>query len=115
MTVHSPPPTRREVLLAFVPWDLPSWFTDSVSTASPGIEVIGYRCGMYDKDVPPDIPEETWQSVTVFLTWNVLPAKELVPNLRYVQLLTAGCNHVAGNPLFEDTDIQFCTANGVHP
>lgn len=109
------PSPNPEVLLALMPWDLPEWFTETVSAINPSIKILSHRCGMYDKVVPPEISEETWASVTVFFTWNALPTKKQVPRLRYVQLLSAGCNHVSGNPLFEETDIDFCTANGVHP
>ncbi|KAE8141439.1 D-isomer specific 2-hydroxyacid dehydrogenase [Aspergillus pseudotamarii] len=70
---------------------------------------------MQDIEMPRDISQETWNSITILLTWNYVPVKEHVPNLRYVQLHTTGCNHIADTPLFKDSDVSFCTANGVHP
>lgn len=106
---------HAEVLLFLQPWDPPSWFTDALPAASPGIRVIHHRCGRHDREVPPDIPPETWETVTVLFTWNALPRKGLAPRLRYVQLLSAGCNHVIGHPLLDDAEVALCTANGVHP
>ncbi|KAB8271336.1 hypothetical protein BDV30DRAFT_228264 [Aspergillus minisclerotigenes] len=104
-----------EVLLIIAPWNLPVSFLESLPTINPGIRVITCKCGMQDTKMPREISQETWKSVTILLTWNYLPGKEQVPNLRYVQLHTAGCNHIADTSLFEDSDVSFCTANGVHP
>ncbi|KAE8413782.1 hypothetical protein BDV36DRAFT_286750 [Aspergillus pseudocaelatus] len=102
-----------EVLLSIAPWDLPVSFLESLPTISPGIRVITYKRDMQDTEMPPDISQETWNSITILLTWNYVPTKEQVPNLRYVQLHTAGCNHIADTPLFKDSDVSFCTANGL--
>jgi hypothetical protein len=53
--------------------------------------------------------------VTYGMTYNVLPTRELAPKLQYMQLCSAGANHIHRLPLYEETDIAFCTANGVHP
>lgn len=106
---------KPEVILILMPWEIPADFVEHIKTLSPGIEVHIYFGGRHDKVVPSEISEEAWKKVTVLFTWNALPPKDLVPNLEYVQLLSAGCNHVADDPLFKDTDVSFCTANGVHP
>lgn len=105
----------NEVLFVLAPWTPPEDYVRSLSQISPGITVITYECGSYDTELPTDISQETWAKVTVLLTWRLFPTKEQAPNLRYVQLLSAGCNHIVGKPIFEETDIAFCTANGVHP
>ncbi|CAM1501474.1 Fc.00g034580.m01.CDS01 [Cosmosporella sp. VM-42] len=106
---------KPEVLLVIMPWDLPKSFVQNLDAIRPRIEVISYKCGMYDTEVPVEISHETWSRVTVLFTWRSFPSKEQASNLEYVQLLSAGCNHAMGKPIFEDTDISFCTANGVHP
>ena len=35
------------------------------------------------------------------------------PNLRWLQLLGAGCDHLQGNPIL-DSDVKISTASGVH-
>ena len=107
--------TKPEVILILMPWEIPREFIQHVKTLSPGIEVLIHPGGRHDKTVPSDISPETWKRVTVLFAWKSLPPKELVPNLEYVQLLSAGCNHVAEHPLYDATDVTFCTANGVHP
>ena len=104
-----------EVLLVLVPWDLPLSFIESLPSASPGIELIVRRTVRGAQDVPDDIPQDVWDRITVMFTWHEVPLPERVPRLQYVQLLSAGCNHMIGKPLFDETDVVFCTANGVHP
>lgn len=64
-----------------------------------------------------DLTEEDWKDVTILLTGfsrATLPKKDEVPKLEYVQLTSAGANLVVSDPLFSETDVAFCTANGVH-
>lgn len=104
-----------EVLLVLVPWALSEDYLRQVSSIGSGIRVITHKTSQHDTEVPKDISDETWATVTILLTWRLIPTKEQAPNLHYVQLLSAGCNHVIGLPIFEETNISFCTANGVHP
>ncbi|KAF5666441.1 d-3-phosphoglycerate dehydrogenase [Fusarium circinatum] len=62
----------------------------------------------------PSFKEEEWQDTTVLLTATLLPKPEQAPHLQYVQLTSAGANHLIKDPLFTDTKIPFSTANGVH-
>lgn len=64
-----------------------------------------------------DISKEDWKDVTILLTGSsrgTLPKKDDVPKLEYVQLSSAGANLVVPDPLFSETNVAFCTANGVH-
>lgn len=105
----------KEVLLILMYWVPSKAYLERLAQISPGIEIKLYQNSMYDKEIPKDITPEIWAEVTVLLTWKLLPSKEQVPNLRYVQLISAGCNQILGLPIFEETDIAFCTANGIHP
>ncbi|KXJ88697.1 hypothetical protein Micbo1qcDRAFT_166140 [Microdochium bolleyi] len=55
-----------------------------------------------------------WSTVTVFVTGPNFPEVGQAPKLELVQLQSAGANYVLGKPIFKDTEIAFCTANGVH-
>jgi hypothetical protein len=50
--------------------------------------------------------------------WNTPAFEErfphIAPKLEYVQIQSAGANHIIQHPLFRDTDIALCTASGVH-
>ncbi|KAF5023078.1 hypothetical protein F66182_4835 [Fusarium sp. NRRL 66182] len=62
----------------------------------------------------PGFDEEEWKDTTVLLTATLLPKPGQAPHLQYVQLTSAGANHLIGHPLFTDTKVPFSTANGVH-
>lgn len=64
-----------------------------------------------------DVTKEEWKDVTILVTSHNregLPEKDDVPNLQYIQLSSAGANLIVDDPLYTETDIAFCTANGVH-
>ncbi|KAK3991071.1 hypothetical protein QBC44DRAFT_349473 [Cladorrhinum sp. PSN332] len=75
--------------------------------------VTAYVQPEWDQGHPP-FPDEEWKDVTLLLTFTVLPTPEQAPNLQFVQLMSAGANHVLEAPIFKNTDVKFCTANGVH-
>ena len=60
------------------------------------------------------VPEELLQRVEVLygFPW-MLPTPEQVPNLKWVQLYSAGADRLLTNPLFK-TQVMFTTASGVH-
>ncbi|GKT94389.1 glyoxylate reductase [Colletotrichum tofieldiae] len=103
---------RSEVLLVLMPWGLPEGLVEELKTKCLGIQIITYSVGFDDKVPPLEIPQATWDTVTALFTWMAFPTPQQAPNLQYVQLLTAGCNHVSAKPIFQDTEVVFCTANG---
>lgn len=78
----------------------------------PGLEVVYHE--LKDR-TDTYVPDSVWENATILLTFNVFPTPEQAPKLQYVQLSSAGANHVHGTPLYEKADVAFCTANGVHP
>lgn len=94
------------VLASFTPRDQD---VDELRRAYPGLAVQVARLE--------DLTRDDWRDVTVLLTGfsrATLPRKDDVPKLEYVQLTSAGANLVVNDPLFSETDVAFCTANGVH-
>lgn len=106
---------RGHKLLIVAPWQAPAGLLEKLTNAFPDLKVV-YHVNT-SKTTPPSpdsIPDETWQDVTILLTFNTLPTPEQAPKLQYVQLMSAGANHVLDKPVFKDTEVAFCTANGVH-
>ncbi|KAL5418261.1 hypothetical protein PMIN04_007418 [Paraphaeosphaeria minitans] len=71
------------------------------------------------KNSPPDghvdVPADLLKRVNVLVTLSWLPAKESdVPKIKFIQFISAGTNHVAKHPIYTDTKIPLCSANGVH-
>lgn len=104
-------------LLIIAPWKPPAPFLDKLAATFPDLQVICDVQG-WTSLVPPRPPTtltaEAWKDVTILLTFTTLPAPEDAPRLEYVQLMSAGANHVLDTPMFKDTEAAFCTANGVH-
>jgi len=56
---------------------------------------------------------EAFEQANVLYTFSVLPQPNQAPHLDWVQLHSAGINHVIQHPLFA-TDVIFTTASGLH-
>lgn len=104
-----------ETLLILMPFTPDPGGIAGLEKSVPGIKIHMHKIEMYTKELP-DLPADLWRSLTALYTWKLFPTREQAPNLRYVQLHSAGCNQILGLPLFENNeDISFCTSNGVHP
>ncbi|KAI0845103.1 hypothetical protein F5Y00DRAFT_247348 [Daldinia vernicosa] len=103
-------------ILLIVPWDPPAGYVDGLRKTYPGLKVFHIRWDTWSRpDLPPNITPEDWKTVTILLIGPRFPTREQAPRLQLVQLQSAGANYILNNPLFTDTDVAFCTANGVHP
>jgi phosphoglycerate dehydrogenase-like enzyme len=59
--------------------------------------------------------QDLLKRVNVLVTLSWLPQRESdVPNIDFIQFISAGTNHVAQHPIYTDTKIPLCSANGVH-
>ncbi len=59
------------------------------------------------------VPAEAFEQAEVLYTFGVLPQPGQAPHLRWVQLNSAGVNHVLQHPLFA-SDVMFTTMSGLH-
>lgn len=81
---------------------------DKLRAVSPRLKVVQYS--VRDDDVPP--PDLVAAADVVYLISPWLdPARS--PRLKWVQLHSAGLNHLIGSPLWE-SDVPLTTANGIH-
>lgn len=117
-TAASPPNPSLDghKLLVLLDSALPEHFFKEVQAKFPGLKVEHRRTAWTAKVPGGDgFTDDDWKDVTVLLTGNTFPAsKEIAPSLQYVQLQSAGANMILKHPLFLDSDVSFCTANGVH-
>ena len=58
-------------------------------------------------------PEDHPTTAEILYTYGNLPNPEVAPNLRWVQLHSAGINHILDKPFWE-SDILFTTVSGIH-
>ena len=59
------------------------------------------------------VPAKVFEQAQVLYTFGALPQPEQAPRLRWVQLNSAGANHVLQHPLFA-ADVTFTTVSGLH-
>lgn len=53
--------------------------------------------------------------MNVLVTFSWLPERaSQLPNIKFIQFISAGTNHVAQHPIYTNTKIPLCSANGVH-
>lgn len=62
-----------------------------------------------------DLPEDVCKQTTFLCSFTQLPAAEEAPDIKFVQLTSAGAEHCTSNSLYHKDEVPFCTANGVHP
>ncbi|CAJ2506753.1 Uu.00g079390.m01.CDS01 [Anthostomella pinea] len=102
-------------LLVITPTDLNPEYLEHLHSQFPGLKVVHSKFDPWRSvGLPPDVSDDDWKTVTILLTGPKFPTREQAPNLQLVQLQSAGANYILDNPLFKDTKIPFCTANGVH-
>ncbi|KFY00539.1 hypothetical protein V490_01299 [Pseudogymnoascus sp. VKM F-3557] len=65
-----------------------------------------------------EVSDDEWLSATHLATMSYLPPAHLVPavakNLKFIQLTSAGVNHLAAHPVFTSTTIPICSTSGIH-
>ncbi len=91
-----------------VPEDL-----EKLQSRFPDLQITYYTVPWGQK-ISGNVPDEELKDATIMLSLASLPTREQVPKLEFVQLTSAGANLILKSPLFLDTDVAFCTANGVH-
>src|SRR5271170_6475160 len=62
------------------------------------------------------LPHETLRATKYLLGYNNFPSPEQAPNLQFVQLFSAGSNHLQTHPLWnwKLDEVKWCSASGVH-
>ncbi|KAF4835142.1 D-2-hydroxyacid dehydrogenase [Colletotrichum tropicale] len=115
MLLPPPNPTLKgQKLLILSQFKPDEDFYAKLHSQFPDLKVVYHELGFPEKKPGSTFDESEWKDVTILLTGSALPDPEQAPKLQYVQLQSAGANHILKHPLFTDTDAVFATANGVH-
>jgi phosphoglycerate dehydrogenase-like enzyme len=86
-----------------------SIWLDRLRAVAPGLRVT-----QITTDDAADVPREIWASVDVLYAWKALPDPDWAPRLRWIQLDTAGYDHVLATP-YADGRIPVTNLAGVAP
>jgi phosphoglycerate dehydrogenase-like enzyme len=62
----------------------------------------------------PTVPERAWDDAEIVYTINALPQPDQAPRLRWVQLHSAGFDHVLDHPLIKAQDVEVTSTSGIH-
>jgi phosphoglycerate dehydrogenase-like enzyme len=88
---------------------LPEEWFDKVRGVSPRL-VVDQALATSVEEIPPPV----WNQVEVLYTDSILPDPSRAPNLRWVQLDTAGIDHVRASPLWNSA-VLLTTIKGIAP
>lgn len=105
-----------EYLILAIPFDPPPSFLAQLQAEFPLMTIDHVKLPTWhspdNKDI---IPASKWKKVTALLTGSLMPpSPDSVPNLKYIQLRSAGLNRIVSSPIYKETEIPICSANGVH-
>lgn len=75
---------------------------------SPRLAVVQHNAASAD-----EIPSQLWDQVEVLYTLSAAPDPARTPRLRWVQLHSAGVDHVLDTPLWQ-SDVIITTTSGIH-
>jgi len=101
----------NDVLLVAIPSPPVDEWIARVEAQHPGLKV---RWVQQPVTFPPAaLPKEVYDDVTMLCTLWPHPA-ELLPKVRYVQLISAGADRWLTHDLYKNPEVTFCTANGAH-
>ena len=85
--------------------DIDETLIDRIRAVSPRLEVVGHRKGG---------PMDVVATAEVLLAQGWMPRPDQAPDVRWLQLMSAGADHAMKRPLVADTDVVVTTASGIH-
>jgi len=86
----------------------PDELLDRLRAVSPRVEVTQHNAAAVE-----EVPPSMWERVEVLYTVSAVPDPAQAPRLRWVQLHSAGVDHVLDKPLWH-SDVTITTASGIH-
>ncbi|GKU22037.1 unnamed protein product [Fusarium langsethiae] len=96
----------------------PKTQVEAIQKRFPDLTIKTFIEKKHGAPLEPPFDEGEWRDTTIILTGvttaKLLPEPEQVPHLQYIQLTSAGADHLIKTPIFTNTKIPICTANGVH-
>ncbi|KAF3033603.1 hypothetical protein E8E11_002981 [Didymella keratinophila] len=115
---EAPSKREKELVLAVLPWPKEQCQAgiDALRKEFDHLEVQHYYSHFENgkitvDDIPKDLPAKASYIATLF--WLPKDADE-IPKTKLIQFFSAGTNHVAKHPIYTDSKIPLCSANGVH-
>ncbi|KAJ4372182.1 hypothetical protein N0V83_003955 [Neocucurbitaria cava] len=109
---------EKEIVVCVLPWpeEAAKRGIDDLKKEYKDAEVHYYNSKFENGKMHPiDIPEDLLKRASYLATLFWLPSSaSAIPNVKAIQFFSAGTNHVAKHPIYTDSKIPLCSANGVH-
>ncbi|OAL07444.1 hypothetical protein IQ06DRAFT_289164 [Phaeosphaeriaceae sp. SRC1lsM3a] len=113
-----PSSSEKQLVLCTLPWprERAEKGIAGLKEEFEDVEVEYYHTKFENGKVEPiDIPEDVLTRTSYQATLFWLPANaKAVPKVKLIQFFSAGTNHVSQHPIYTDSNIPLCSANGVH-
>jgi phosphoglycerate dehydrogenase-like enzyme len=100
--------SRAEPVYVLSTLSFPDELLDRLRGVSPRVVVRQHNAARVD-----EVPSELWDNVEVLYTMSAIPDPAHTPGLRWVQLHSAGVNHVLDTPLWA-SEVTITTVSGIH-
>ncbi len=97
-----------ETINVLVAVPFPQSIIDKLASVSPALTIH-----QQEVRTPQEMAEHI-REMDVLYTFSVLPDPADAPRLRWVQMHTAGLDHVLAHPLYSDSEVMFTTTSGIH-
>lgn len=97
-----------EAINVLVTMPFPAPLIEKLANVSPRLNII-----QHEAHIAEELPEDM-ETIDVLYASRALPAPEFAPRLRWVQMHSAGINHIVDEPLYTDTEVLFTTVSGIH-
>lgn len=98
-------PENEKPLHVLVAMDFSDEILEHIRHVSPRIQVTRYGR---------DVPESAWKEAEVLYTGSRFPQPGQAPNLRWIQLHSAGVNHALNHEIVQSEQITLTSASGIH-
>ncbi len=97
--------TDSETINVVVALNLTDALLNRLREMSPRLHIEHY---------PQAVPDKAWANAEILITAVQFPKPEQAPNLRWIQLYSAGVNHALTEPIFQSSEVEMTSASGVH-
>ena len=82
-------------VLLILSFPIPKPWIDDLKVKYTGLKVEWVIWdGFRKRGLPPNLSDDDWKKVTILITGYDYPEPEMVPNLKLIQLVTAGSNYL---------------------
>lgn len=111
------PITANDKLLVHLNLPAPAGWLEKVAERYPQLTVL-WKIAKFDPSIPDVenvdvLDDEILEGVTMICVFPPFSAEKL-PNVRYLQLVSAGSDRWVNHPYYLDPKVQFCNASGAY-